>query len=122
MAAAAGLAACAGAMAGCGNTYRPVLATIGVQGPAGQPTKYAIAVSSPSQTSVPGPTVFEGSWSAGTTYAINQSVSYQGLQYVSLKNANLNQNPLSSAGYWVQLANGLISGSGATANRGGAAQ
>jgi len=67
MAAAAGLAACAGAMAGCGNTYRPVLATIGVQGPAGQPTKYAIAVSSPSQTSVPGPTVFEGSWSAGTT-------------------------------------------------------
>jgi len=30
------------------------------------------------------------------------------LQYVSLKNANLNQNPLSSAGYWVQLANGLM--------------
>jgi DNA-binding beta-propeller fold protein YncE len=108
MAAAAGLAACAGAMAGCGNTYRPVLATIGVQGPAGQPTKYAIVVSSPSQTSVPGPTVFVGSWSAGTTYAINQSVSYQGLQYVSLKNGNLNQNPVSSVGYWVQLANGLM--------------
>jgi DNA-binding beta-propeller fold protein YncE len=95
-------------MAGCGNTYRPVLATIGVQGPAGQPTKYAIVVSSPSQTSVPGPTVFVGSWSAGTTYAINQSVSYQGLQYVSLKNGNVNQNPVSSVGYWVQLANGLM--------------
>jgi DNA-binding beta-propeller fold protein YncE len=108
MAAAVGLAACAGAMAGCGNTYRPVLATIGVQGPAGQPTKYAVAVSSPSQTTVPGPTVFVGTWSAGTTYAINQSVSYQGLQYVSLKNGNLNQNPASSAGYWVQLANGLM--------------
>ncbi len=50
-AAVAGLAACTGVLAGCGNTYRPVLATIGVVGPAGQPTKYAIAVSSPSPTS-----------------------------------------------------------------------
>jgi YVTN family beta-propeller protein len=38
-------------LAGCGNNYRPVLATIGVIGPAGQPVKYAIAVSSPSPTS-----------------------------------------------------------------------
>jgi YVTN family beta-propeller protein len=38
-------------LAGCGNQYRPVLATIGVVGPAGQPQKYAIAVSSPSPTS-----------------------------------------------------------------------
>jgi YVTN family beta-propeller protein len=30
------------------------------------------------------------------------------LQYVSLKNGNLNQNPVSSVGYWVQLANGLM--------------
>jgi YVTN family beta-propeller protein len=51
MAAAIGLTACVGALAGCGNSYRPVLATIGVVGPAGQPTKYAIAVSSPSPTS-----------------------------------------------------------------------
>ena len=51
MAAVAGLAACVGALAGCGNTYRPVVATIGVVGPAGQPTKYAVAVSSPSPTS-----------------------------------------------------------------------
>lgn len=51
IAAAAGLAALAGVAAGCGNTYRPVVATIGVVGPAGQPTKYAIAVSSPSPTS-----------------------------------------------------------------------
>jgi DNA-binding beta-propeller fold protein YncE len=48
MAAAAVLAAGVGMVAGCGNTYRPVLSTIGVVGPAGQPTKYAIAVSSPS--------------------------------------------------------------------------
>src|SRR5580658_7921130 len=51
MAATAGLTACVGMFAGCGNAYRPVLATIGVVGPAGQPTKYAIAVASPSPTS-----------------------------------------------------------------------
>ncbi len=48
MAAAAALAACVGMVTGCGNTYRPVLSTVGVVGPAGQPTKYAMAVSSPS--------------------------------------------------------------------------
>ena len=107
-AAVAGLTVCAAAMAGCGNTYRPVLATIGAVGPAGQPTKYAIAVSSPSQTSVSGQTVFIGAWNAGATYAINQSVSFQGVQYVSLKNGNLNENPVTSTGFWVQLANGLM--------------
>jgi YVTN family beta-propeller protein len=51
VAAAAGLAVCVGMMAGCGNTYRPVLSTIGAVGPAGQPQKYAVVVSSPSPTS-----------------------------------------------------------------------
>ena len=46
----AGVAALLGA-ASCGNTYRPVVATIGVVGPAGQPQKYAVAVSSPSPSS-----------------------------------------------------------------------
>jgi DNA-binding beta-propeller fold protein YncE len=55
IAAAAGLAACVGAIAGCGNTYRPVVATIGVVGPAGQPTKYAMAVSSPTPVGSPCP-------------------------------------------------------------------
>jgi hypothetical protein len=36
---------------GCGNQYRPVVSAIGPVGPAGQPTKYAIAVSIPSPTS-----------------------------------------------------------------------
>lgn len=44
---AAAVTASIGVLAGCGNTYRPVLTTIGVIGPAGQPTKYAVAVSSP---------------------------------------------------------------------------
>ena len=34
------------ALAGCGNTYRPVVTSINPVGPAGQPTKYAVAVSS----------------------------------------------------------------------------
>lgn len=55
MAAAAGLAACVGMVAGCGNTYRPVLATIGAIGPAGQPTKYAVAVSTPTPPGSPCP-------------------------------------------------------------------
>jgi len=47
-----GLAAVSAALllAGCGNTYRPVISSINPVGPAGQPTKYAAAVSSPSPT------------------------------------------------------------------------
>lgn len=43
--------------AGCGAQYRPVLSAINPVGPAGQPTKYAVAVSSPSQT-LPGLVTF----------------------------------------------------------------
>ena len=32
---------------GCGNSYRPVVSAISPVGPAGQPTKYAVAVSNP---------------------------------------------------------------------------
>lgn len=37
-------------MTGCGETYRPVVSAINPVGPASQPTKYAVAVSSPSST------------------------------------------------------------------------
>ena len=40
------------ALAGCGANYRPVVTAINPVGPAGQPTKYAIAVSSPNSTSL----------------------------------------------------------------------
>jgi len=43
--------------AGCGNQYRPVLSAINPVGPAGQPTKYAVAISSPS-TTLPGLATF----------------------------------------------------------------
>lgn len=51
--AAASVAALAGLLsgAGCGNSYRPVVSAINPVGPAGQATKYAIALSSPSPTS-----------------------------------------------------------------------
>lgn len=35
---------------GCGNQYRPVVSAIGSVGPAGQPTKFAVAVSNPCPT------------------------------------------------------------------------
>jgi YVTN family beta-propeller protein len=35
------------AVAGCGNNYRPVITGISPVGPAGQPTKYAVAISDP---------------------------------------------------------------------------
>ena len=49
---AGGLAALsvAALLAGCGNTYRPVISSISPVGPAGQPTKYAAVISSPSPT------------------------------------------------------------------------
>ena len=34
-------------LAGCGNTYRPVVSAINPVGPAGQPTKFAVAISNP---------------------------------------------------------------------------
>jgi YVTN family beta-propeller protein len=55
MATAAGLAGCVGMIAGCGNSYRPVVATIGLVGPAGQAQKYAIAVSTPTPPGAPCP-------------------------------------------------------------------
>ena len=108
MVAAAVLAAGAGVLAGCGNTYRPVVATIGVVGPAGQPQKYAIAVSTPTKIPASGPINFIGAWSATTTYQLNQGVSYLGSQYVSLQNGNLNQNPVTATAAWAVLSNGLL--------------
>ncbi len=38
-------------MAGCGNTYRPVVSAINPVGPSAQPQKFAVAISSPSPSS-----------------------------------------------------------------------
>jgi len=107
-AAAVGLTASLAMIAGCGNSYRPVVSAIGVVGPAAQPPKFAIAVSSPTKIPVSGPITFVGAWSPTTTYSINQGVGYQGAQYVSLQNANIGQNPSTATAYWSQLSNGLL--------------
>lgn len=39
------IAAASASLIGCGNTYRPVVTAINPVGPAGQPTKYAVAIS-----------------------------------------------------------------------------
>ena len=59
-AAAVGLTASLAMIAGCGNSYRPVVSAIGVVGPAAQPPKFAIAVSSPTKIPVSGPITFVG--------------------------------------------------------------
>jgi hypothetical protein len=43
----AGVAIAGLLVAGCGNQYRPVVSAVNPVGPAGQPTKYAVAVSNP---------------------------------------------------------------------------
>ena len=45
--AAAGVLAGLAAVAGCGNTYRPVVTAINPVGPAAQPQRYALAISDP---------------------------------------------------------------------------
>jgi YVTN family beta-propeller protein len=86
MAAAAGLAAFVGTIAGCGNTYRPVLTTIGVVGPAGQPTKYAIAVSTPTPPGAPCPAAGQP-----TSNGLLTMVDFSG--DTVLVTASLGQNP-----------------------------
>lgn len=44
------LAAAAVTLTGCGSNYRPVVSSVNPVGPAGQPLKYAVAISAPSPT------------------------------------------------------------------------
>lgn len=77
----AGVSAAALALlaAGCGSTYRPVVTAINPVGPAGQPTKYALAVAQPSAsgpglltlTDVSGDTVLTTTAIGGGPYYLN---------------------------------------------------
>lgn len=49
------------------------------------------------------PIVYRGAWSSVTTYALNNAVLFSGNQYVSLQNANLNQNPGTATSFWALL-------------------
>lgn len=63
-------------------------------------------------------------FSSGTTYSINQLCSYNGLLYVSLQNANLNQTPALGSAYWTLISsstkgeNAIRNGSMSIAQRG----
>ena len=46
-----GILAAAALLGGCGNNYRPVVTPVATNGPAAQPSSYAVVVSSPSPTS-----------------------------------------------------------------------
>lgn len=52
----AAMAACGLVLSGCGAQYRPVVSAINPVGPAGQPTKYAIAISNTTPFGSPNPT------------------------------------------------------------------
>jgi DNA-binding beta-propeller fold protein YncE len=95
MSAAAGLAVCVGMVAGCGNSYRPVVANIGVVGPAGQPTKYAVAVSTPTPPGAPCPAAGQP-----TSNGLLTLVDFSG--DTVLVTASLGQNPY----YFVLNASG----------------
>ena len=46
----------------------------------------------------------QGTWSAETTYGLNDLVNYEGSAYVSMISGNLNQNPSTATDAWMQFA------------------
>ena len=71
-------------VAGCGNNYRPVVSAINPVGPAAQPAKYAVAISSPSPTS-PGLVTFVDF--SGDTVLITANIGVNPY-YLVLNNSN----------------------------------
>ncbi|MHB9139403.1 MAG: hypothetical protein ACYC4Q_08370, partial [Victivallaceae bacterium] len=45
----------------------------------------------------------QGAWSSTTTYALNDSVTYQGSLYASLQAANLNYAPSANPAWWIKV-------------------
>jgi DNA-binding beta-propeller fold protein YncE len=81
-----GAAAVVVTLAGCGNTYRPVITAINPVGPAGQPQKYAVAVSSTGATTPGLVTIVDFS---GDTVLITANIG-PNPQYLVLDNAGFN--------------------------------
>jgi hypothetical protein len=46
---------------------------------------------------------FKGAWSSGTSYVVNDVVSYNGSSYISIQNGT-NQNPATQTAYWSIIA------------------
>lgn len=47
---------------------------------------------------------YKGIWASGTTYAVQDVVTYNGSSYVSILASNTNQNPVTATTYWSVLA------------------
>ena len=83
------------ALLGCQQQYRPVVSAVNPVGPAGQPTKYAIAISSPSPTTAGLLTLvdFSGDTVVATQSIINDPtyLAYQAStgQAIAINNGNL---------------------------------
>ena len=97
------------------NTLAQVGATgaIGPIGPAG-PTGMtgvsgATGAAGPTGPTGPQGLTWQGTWSASTTYALDDAVQFNGTSYISLQASNLNHAPDSSPTVWSVLATGLQS-------------
>jgi hypothetical protein len=76
----------------------------GIQGPAGP----AGPTGATGSTGAPGPAgvgmVYQGTYNAGTAYAANDAVTYNGASYISLQNTNLANQPDTSPVFWSLFA------------------
>ncbi len=71
---AAAVLASVASLAGCGNNYRPVVSAINPVGPAGQPQKYAVAISSTGTLDTPTPGLVTFVDFAGDTVLITANI------------------------------------------------
>jgi uncharacterized protein (TIGR03437 family) len=92
-------------------TFWNTLAQIGTTGPAG-PTGTAGANGATGATGAVGSTgptgpqglTWRGTWSAATTYALNDAVQFNGTSHISILASNLNHEPDTSPTFWNTLA------------------
>ena len=90
------MAALVTVLAGCGNTYRPVVTAINPVGPAGQPQKYAVAISNPNLTT---PSSCPATIPSGSAPGLISIVDFSGDSL--LVNANVGVDP-----YYFQISSG----------------
>jgi len=116
--------AAAALVAGCGNSYRPVVTPISPSGPASQPTSYTVVVSAPSPTTAgivtiidysgdtvqtiapigPGPSIFTMDQLGATGYTLNSDGTLSNFPITtSLQAKNVTYSTLASAANPVNL-------------------
>ena len=64
------------------------------------------------------PLTWEGSWASGTTYSVNQVVSYNNGVYISILGSNTGNEPDTATTYWAIMCAGIAGPTGATGTRG----